>query len=69
MEIVPFQTSPLQLVASLEVVEVKVVAPLLRNDQCNDTPEIVLPTNHIRWRMLSNVLPSDPQSDNHNLIC
>ena len=44
MEIVPFQTSPLQLVASLEVVEVKVVAPLLRND----TLEIVLLTNHIR---------------------
>ena len=61
MEIVPFQTSPLQLVASLEVVEVKVVAPLLRND----TLEIVLLTNHIRYRMLSNVLPSDPLCDNH----
>ena len=44
MEIVLFQTSPLQLVASEKVVEVEVLAPLLRND----TLEIVLLTNHIR---------------------
>ena len=43
MEIVLFQTSPLQLVASSMEVE-EVVAPLLRND----TLEIVLLTNHIR---------------------
>ena len=41
MEIVLFQTSPLQLVASSSM---EVVAPLLRND----TLEIVLLTNHIR---------------------
>ena len=41
MEIVLFQTSPLQLVASSME---EVVAPLLRND----TLEIVLLTNHIR---------------------
>ena len=54
---------PLQLVASMEVAGV--VAPLLRND----TLEIVVLTNHIRYRMLSNVLSPDPHSDNHNLIC